>query len=116
MDEMQDKMEKLYEHFHSMLPERWDSIDTAWKNYLDSNAADSLDQVRFHLHKLAGAASTYGFTRIGDTARSLEHALDDCFDQNSLDNQSVQPQVSPELAQLQDLIQNCSKIPDEQIF
>lgn len=55
----------LREAFVAGLPQRWVAIE----------AAASDEQRRQALHRLAGAAGSYGFTTLGEAARAAEQAL-----------------------------------------
>lgn len=89
------RLEELYENFRRQLPVRLKTIEDSWQTYLANQQNADLEDLRFHIHKLAGASSTYGFTEIGENARKLETRLDDYLrlEENSSLEAELQPQI-----------------------
>ncbi|MBD3669578.1 MAG: Hpt domain-containing protein [Gammaproteobacteria bacterium] len=100
-----ERLQELFDNFKQQLPTRLDTILTAWKGYLETGQQVDLEELRFHIHKLAGAASTYGFTEIGENARTVETRLDQFLKDGS--REEVEAELTPSIRYIQDLIENC---------
>jgi len=96
------RLEELYENFRRQLPERLKTILEAWQAYLANHRTSDLEELRFHIHKLAGAASTYGFTEIGENAREVETRLDDYLRQDS--DTGLETEIRPRIEHIETLI------------
>jgi HPt (histidine-containing phosphotransfer) domain-containing protein len=99
------RLEELFENFRRQLPERLRTILEAWRLYLETEQTPALEDLRFHIHKLAGAASTYGFTEIGDNARQIETRLDDYLQQGV--STGIETELQPRIDHIKELIDNC---------
>lgn len=99
------RLEELYANFRRQLPERLKTILEAWQAYAASRQAAELEDLRFHIHKLAGAASTYGFTEIGENAREVETRLDDYLRQGRFDG--LDAELGPRIEHIESLIKAC---------
>jgi chemotaxis protein histidine kinase CheA len=98
------RLEELYANFRRQLPERLKTILEAWQTYRQGRQTHELEELRFHVHKLAGAASTYGFTEIGETAREVETRLDDYLQQGVTDG--IETELQPRIDHIKELIDN----------
>ncbi len=89
---LEKKLVKLREKFAQQLPDRIGDIENRLKE-LEQEQWDinSLNALKRSVHTLAGSASTFGYTRLGATASSLERlikqALNDIVDREGfMDN------------------------------
>jgi len=99
------RLEELYENFRRQLPERLKTILEAWHAYQARHETSDLEDLRFHVHKLAGAASTYGFAEIGETARQVETRLDDYLrEAGSID---IETELQSSIDHIETLIKAC---------
>jgi len=104
MDDFDAKLAELFANFRRQLPNRLSTCMAAWESYSANDDSDALSQLRFQSHKLAGAASIYGFEEIGDSARNIELLVDQ-FYAGSLDNkQTFQQQLAPHIQLLKKLV------------
>ena len=99
------RLQELFENFRRQLPERLRTILAAWNHYLESDETAALEELRFHIHKLAGAASTYGFTEIGENARQVETRLDDFLNQG--EHAEIERELQPRIDHIEELIKAC---------
>ena len=96
------RLQELFENFRRQLPERLRTILASWNLYLESGQTDALEELRFHTHKLAGAASTYGYTEIGEIARQIETRLDDFIGKGEHDE--IKRELQPHIDHIEELI------------
>ena len=96
------RLEELYENFRRQLPERLKTILEAWQGWQTRHETADLEELRFHVHKLAGAASTYGFTEIGERAREVETRLDDYLRQGT--DTGLEADLKPRIEHIESLI------------
>jgi len=76
--EIEDELAALKEEFFSVMVERIEEIDA----HLSKIGGGEWDgeiagKVHFLAHKLAGSAGSFGYEKVSETARALEHAFDD---------------------------------------
>lgn len=66
----------LRERYRGSLPDKRDLLQQAWTHFREQpDSAAAREELRTLLHRLAGSASSYGYTRLGAAAG----AADDCF-------------------------------------
>ncbi len=72
-DRLEQQLAKLRESFAARLPGRVQEIASAW-NSIAENGWNAENAKRFHrlIHSLAGAAATFGFATLSQSARQLE--------------------------------------------
>jgi len=104
MDDFDEKLEELFANFRRQLPTRLTTCMDAWEAYTENKDSDALNQLRFQCHKLAGAASIYGFEEIGDSARSIELLVDQFYTGNIGDPQTFQQQLERHIQLLSKLV------------
>lgn len=106
MDSFDDKLQELFANFRRQLPARLTTCLDAWEEYNSSQNNEALDKLRFQSHKLAGAASIYGFEDIGNTARAIELLVDKYYAGDSKDPQAFSSELQPQITELEQLIKN----------
>ena len=104
MDDFDIKLQELFANFQRQLPDRLSTCLDAWRQYYEHNDKEALNQLRFHTHKLAGAASIYGFENIGNSARSIELLVDKFYAGDIADTQTFNTQLKPQINELEKLI------------
>lgn len=104
MDEFDIKLQELFANFRRQLPDRLSTCLEAWKDYQENNNKEALNQLRFQTHKLAGAASIYGFENIGILAKSIELLVDKFYAGDIKDTQTFSTQLMPQINELEQLI------------
>ena len=104
MDDFDIKLQELFDNFRRQLPDRLTTCLDAWQEYCESNDKEALSQLRFHTHKLAGAASIYGFENIGNSAKSIELLVDKFYAGDIQDTQVFNTQLKPQINELEQLI------------
>jgi len=93
-DELQQHLQQLSSDFEQRLQEELPAL--AQNAELLLHAADQREQLqhlqtlRAQLHKLAGAAGTFGFSSLGQRARELEQEADQWLDTLQQEQQSLQ--------------------------
>ena len=112
MDDYDQKLKDLFENFRRQLPVRLQTCLSAWDTYINNNDKEGLNQLRFQTHKLAGAASIYGFESIGNSARSIEIMVDNYYNGDFSDQQGFISQLLPELNTLKELILATAELSD----
>lgn len=112
MDDFDEKLQELFANFRRQLPARLTTCLTAWESYNNNNDTDALNQLRFQSHKLAGAASIYGFENIGDSARQIELLVDKFETDNIKNPDNFRQQIEPHILLLQKLIQEVEQSPN----
>ncbi|SDS58653.1 response regulator receiver modulated diguanylate cyclase [Halopseudomonas litoralis] len=106
-----DKAEQLHQRlailakgFRARLDNELPALDKQMRELPESwpAAADSLQRTRDQLHKLAGAAGTFGYPALGSKAHELEYQVRDLIEQQQCDNAARQALIEGviELAQL----------------
>ncbi len=105
------QLAKLRKHFLAELPQRIDAIQSALldlRNSLDqrniSQVLACLEQLHQRLHKLIGAAGTFGVARVSAKAREMTELIDDTFRASSwpsLDRINQLHKMTEELRQCQ---------------
>lgn len=105
MNDYDEKLKGLFDNFRRQLPERLTTCLTAWDAYIQNDDKEGLNQLRFQTHKLAGAASIYGFESIGNSARTIEILVDNFYNGDIADTQWFINKLSPEITTLKELIQ-----------
>ncbi|MDR3491648.1 MAG: diguanylate cyclase [Gammaproteobacteria bacterium] len=80
IDSAQEKLQALFIAYAKNLPAKLDRIQGIWLNLL--NHWDHKLFTDFHrdVHSLCGSAGTYGYTKLGKSARQLEVYLKELFD------------------------------------
>jgi len=72
----EEQLAQLQSEYVAELPGRMLEIEGAWQSYgSDGSDANALEQLHFHIHRLAGSAATFGFSQLSDYARSIELQL-----------------------------------------
>ncbi|MDH5183064.1 MAG: Hpt domain-containing protein [Gammaproteobacteria bacterium] len=104
MDNFDDKLEELFANFRRQLPARLTTCLDAWEIYQKSHDDEALNQLRFQTHKLAGAASIYGFEDIGNTARTIELLVDNYYNGEIKDTEKFSVELMPHIAELKQRI------------
>lgn len=67
---------QLRETFLAQLPELRQQLEAAWWNMMESDwSLETMQDVQYRTHKLAGSAFTLGYQSLGRAARELEMAL-----------------------------------------
>jgi chemotaxis protein histidine kinase CheA len=69
-------IERIRERFLDLLEERLDALDDAMVEFdFPATGRASLVRAQNILHKIAGAAGTLGFNRLGESARHCEESI-----------------------------------------
>lgn len=79
------------EHYHQLqarygaaLPGRITEIEQLWQQIMASAAySDLAQQLRRHIHSIAGSAGTFGFSQMSEVAREFDALLYRCLNQDS---------------------------------
>ena len=69
---IQDRFAALKQDYTNHLPDKLLSIESAWRQYLNSKDDELLSILQADLHKLAGSGATFGFPNISKIAKILE--------------------------------------------
>lgn len=104
MDDFDEKLQELHANFRRQLPQRLTTCLNAWEDYKKSDDKEALNQLRFQTHKLAGAASIYGFEEIGISARTIELLVDKYYAGDIEEPQTFHAQLHPHITELKQLI------------
>jgi chemotaxis protein histidine kinase CheA len=91
---LEDILAELRTEFIRKLPERFQVLIDAHREYAGGGASEALQRIRKTAHSLAGAGGTFGFPALTQNARLLERLCMDLSDvtvvsQNSQESQSV---------------------------
>ncbi|MEE8440908.1 MAG: diguanylate cyclase [Spirochaetia bacterium] len=76
-ERVQTRLRALAETFTKQLPGRMQDVaDAAHASLADEPPANSFDDLRMHVHKLAGSAASFGYHHVTVCAKRLEHVID----------------------------------------
>ena len=79
-----DHYQKLQERYGAALPGRITEIEQLWQQIIASAAYIELAQeLRRHVHSVAGSAGTFGFSQMSEVAREFDALLYCCLNQDS---------------------------------
>jgi len=83
-EEIRKRLAALAVSYTKSLPGRLQEIESTWATAQKNNwQQDLLEQLHRNMHSLAGSGATFGYTRLGQCARELEHILDGWLESNS---------------------------------
>ncbi len=108
-DKIMEKLVSLRQAYAQKMSDKINEIDTAHERLLQGNW-DQQEAAALHglLHKLAGAAGTFGFQEIGQAARNAETVLKDYVDGISEPDGEQRTQIAEHLEGIKDSYKQCS--------
>ncbi|MDJ0933327.1 Hpt domain-containing protein [Breoghania sp.] len=78
--QIQEQLLELRREFVEGLPPRLKEIGDLWGDYAPDGDRKSGKELLSAIHKIAGTATIFGVTDLGQLARNLQIALEDIFD------------------------------------
>ena len=111
-----DKLNALRLDYSRQLPQRMQEITLLWKALISGEAKSELRQ-SFHrlIHSLAGSAGTFGYARISEKARILEHQIQGMVDSNQNFSTQQTIQIEQCLEQLRQVLEQELSTPSPSI-
>ncbi len=75
MNDFQTKLRQLKTTYSDVLPEKIETLEYLWRQYLADHDPHVLETFQRSIHSLAGSGSTFGFAAISQAARALQSQL-----------------------------------------
>ena len=73
---MEDKeLQQLKEAYRKSLPEKFEAIRQLIKKLRQNVAVETIKELRFYIHKMAGSAGIYGYPNVSDICRTWDQNL-----------------------------------------
>jgi len=70
------QLEALYQRYRDSLPEKIALIKEAFDNSVSQNySADSIKELKFIVHNLAGSAAMHGFNEVSSCAKTIDRHI-----------------------------------------
>lgn len=83
VDPFHQRLERMRREYGAWLEGELAHLAAAAGEALRSEGMDAWQGLRDRLHKIAGGAATFGFTRVGDICRACERRLDEAFERDT---------------------------------
>ncbi|NWJ44302.1 MAG: diguanylate cyclase [Chloroflexi bacterium] len=105
--EIAAELKLLRKAYAGRLPSRMDEITNCWLEARRNNwRMDYFENLHMLAHKLAGSGATYGYSQIGDSARTLEQKLKNLLSSGITPDNSQIHELDRNLQNLYQIIQN----------
>ena len=103
-DPKRNKLELLREVYRQELPARLEAIQENWKLVQTNNdTGDICKELHRQLHSLTGSGHSFGYTKLGDAARVIEHILVKLLDGSVTLDTELKNQISSQISNLSSL-------------
>ncbi|MBA3946584.1 MAG: diguanylate cyclase [Herpetosiphonaceae bacterium] len=98
---LQDQLNLLRQQYARRLPDRLEDIVTSWQALRnDGSPVALLPGLHRAVHSLAGSGTTFGFTAMSETARTLEHFLHSIIERGGALSAEHEAQITVFIARL----------------
>ncbi|MBI4690434.1 MAG: diguanylate cyclase [Nitrospirae bacterium] len=93
-EELKKKLASLRETYLRQLPEKIEHLEDCWNRILNGYNENDLKDLHRLAHSIAGSSSSFGYTEIGRTARSLESVFKNLIGKNRDIDDTIRAEVN----------------------
>ena len=107
-DSADSEVNALLEDYAARLPAKIRAIRELWSR-IEQGGDETLDDLQRAVHKMAGAAGTYGYASLSTVGSELEQALEDGT------GGATTPEIRQRVGSLIDALDDASRVPPKSI-
>jgi len=100
-------LKALFDDYAAQLPAKIKETDELWARVASGEGGEAVQSLHRALHSLAGSAETFGYSRLGRSAKALELAIAALLDGDTPLRGGIEP-----LAPLLDDLKHAAGVPD----